>query len=420
MEKTLFSPALFGTVPAISSKSEAHRALICAALSDKPTSIICEYTNNDIDATVSCLNSLGADIVRNGKIFLVNPINEPVENATLDCGESGSTLRFIIPIIAALGVNAKIFMHGRLPSRPLSPLYELLTDNGVRLSAEGSNPLCISGKLKSGNYEIAANVSSQFISGLLFALSLCEGDSTLTLTGKIESKNYIDMTLDAQKMFGAQIEISKNTYKIKGIGKYISRGECKIMGDWSNAAFFLCAGAMSRDSVCVFGIDENSSQGDKKILEVLAAMGANVQIAGDYVTVYPSKLHEANIDASQIPDLVPIIATVASVAEGKTTIYNAGRLRLKESDRIESVCAMIKALGGDITPTSDGMVIVGKPQLDGGTVDSFADHRIVMSAAIASTVCKNPVTIIGYEAVNKSYPDFFSHFDSINTNFETH
>ena len=420
MEKTLFSPALYGTVPAISSKSEAHRALICAALSDKPTNVICEYTNNDIDATVSCLNSLGANIVRNGKAFTVNPIKEPTDNATLDCGESGSTLRFIIPIIAALGVNAKINMHGRLPNRPLSPLYELLSENGVTLSPQGSNPLCISGKLKSGDYEIAANVSSQFISGLLFALSLCEGDSTLTLTGKIESKNYIDMTLDAQKMFGAQIEISENVYKIKGIGKYISQGECKIMGDWSNAAFFLCAGAMSKDSVCVSGIDINSSQGDKKILDVLFSMGANIQIAGDCVTVSPSELlHEASIDAAQIPDLVPIIATVASVAKGKTTIYNAGRLRLKESDRIESICAMITALGGDITPTDDGMVIVGKPQLLGGKVDSFADHRIAMSAAIASTVCKNPVTIVGCEAVNKSYPDFFSHFDSINTNSKT-
>ena len=416
MEKTLFSPSLCGTVPAISSKSEAHRVLICAALSDAPTKIVCEYTNNDIDDTVLCLNSLGANILREGKIFTVNPIVTPTHCATLDCGESGSTLRFMIPIIAALGVNAEIYMHGRLPHRPLSPLYELLKENGVTLSAEGSNPLCVSGKLKSGDYEIAANVSSQFISGLLFALSLCEGDSTLTLTGKIQSKNYIDMTLDAQKMFGAQIEASKNVYKIKGIGKYISPGECKIMGDWSNAAFFLCAGAMSKNHVCVSGIDVNSNQGDKKIIDVLFSMGANIQIAGDRVTVSPSELLcGADIDAAQIPDLVPIIATMASVAEGKTTIYNAERLRLKESDRIESVCAMIQSLGGDITPTSDGMIIVGKKYLEGGIVDSFADHRIAMSAAISSTVCKNPVTIIGCEAVNKSYPDFFSHFDSINT-----
>ena len=416
MEKTLISPALCGTVPAISSKSEAHRALICAALSKSPTKIICEYTNNDIDATVSCLNSLGANIVREGNAFNVDPISVPRDNAELDCKESGSTLRFIIPIICALGVDAKIYMHGRLPSRPLSPLYELLVNNGIKLSPAGSNPLCISGKLKSGDYEIAANISSQFISGLLFALSLLDGDSTLTLTGKIESENYIDMTLDAQKMFGAQIELVGNTYKIKGIGKYVSPDECKIKGDWSNAAFFLCAGAMSRDYVSVSGIDTHSRQGDKKILDVLFSMGANVQIAGDYVTISPSYLHGADVDAAQIPDLVPIIATVASVAEGKTTIYNAGRLRLKESDRIESVCAMISALGGDITPTDDGMVIVGKPQLIGGRVDSFADHRIVMSAAIASTVCKNPVTIIGYEAVNKSYPDFFSHFNSIKKN----
>ena len=417
MEITLKSPSLCGTVPAISSKSEAHRALICAALSDKPTKIICEYTNNDIDATVSCLNSLGANITRNNSIFFVNPISVPTKNAVLDCGESGSTLRFIIPIIAALGVDAKIHMHGRLPNRPLSPLYELLTQNGVTLSSAGLNPLCVSGKLKSGDYEIAADVSSQFISGLLFALSLLDGNSTLTLTGKIESANYIDMTLDAQRKFGAQIELEGNIYKIKGIGKYVSPDECKIMGDWSNAAFFLCAGAMSRDYVCVSGIDTSSRQGDKNIIDVIFSMGANIQIAGDCVTVFQSELlHGANIDASQIPDLVPIIATMASVAEGKTTIYNAGRLKLKESDRIKSVCAMISALGGDITPTDDGMVIVGKPKLSGGTVDSFADHRIAMSAAIASTVCTNPVTIVGCEAVNKSYPDFFTHFNSITKN----
>lgn len=416
MDITLNNPILCGIVPAISSKSEAHRALICAALSDKPTKIICEYTNNDIDATVSCLNSLGANITRDGNIFVIDPISVPTNNAILDCGESGSTLRFIIPIICALGVDAKIYMHGRLPSRPLSPLYELLTENGVTLSSAGSNPLCVSGKLNCGDYKISADVSSQFISGLLFALSLSEGESTLTLTGKIESKNYIDMTTNAQRIFGAQIELEGNTYKIKGIGKYKSPEECKIMGDWSNAAFFLCAGAMSHDYVCVSGIDTSSLQGDKKILDVLFSMGANIQIAGSYVTVSPSKLHAADIDASQIPDLVPIIATMASVAEGTTTIYNASRLRLKESDRIESVCAMINALGGDISPTDDGMVIVGKPQLLGGTVDSYADHRIAMSAAIASTVCKNPVTILGCEAVNKSYPDFFDHFFSININ----
>lgn len=416
MDITLNKPSLCGTIPAISSKSEAHRALICAALSDKPTKIVCTYTNNDIDATVSCLNALGADICRKDGIFFVNPIKEIRQNAILDAGESGSTLRFIIPIIAALGVDATINMHGRLPNRPLSPLRELLSDNGVTLSPEGSNPLCVSGKLYAGNYSIQANVSSQFISGLLFALPLCEGNSTLTLTGKIESENYIDMTLDTQRQFGADIKYENNTFYIKGIGKYASPERVTIMGDWSNAAFFLCAGAVSKDPVCVFGIDKYSRQGDKKILEVLTSMGANIQIAGDYITVFPSMLHEANIDASQIPDLVPIIATMAAVSNGKTTIYNAQRLRLKESDRIESVCAMIRALGGDITPTSDGMVIVGKPELDGGRVDSFSDHRIVMSAAIASTVCKDPVTIIGYEAVNKSYPDFFDHFNSINTN----
>lgn len=411
MDITFNMPSPSGEIRAISSKSEAHRQLICAALSESSTRIICTDTNNDIDATVSCLNSLGANIKRTTDGFLVEPISTPNGNAALDCGESGSTLRFLIPIIAALGISAKITMHGRLPERPLSPLYELLSNNGIQMSPQGENPFCISGKLKSGDYKITANVSSQFISGLLFALSILEGNSTLTLEGKIESKNYIDMTLDAISLFGGNIVCEDNKFIISSKGRFTSPEETVVGGDWSNAAFFLCAGALSNMPVTVTGLDLNSSQGDRAILDVLEKMGAKISKCGDSVTVCRSKLYAIELDASQIPDLVPIIATVASVADGKTVIYNAARLKIKESDRIRSTCQMISALGGNVTPTDDGMHIIGVPALLGGNIDSANDHRIAMSGAIASTVCENPVTINGFEAIKKSYPNFKHDFD---------
>lgn len=410
MNITFNKPSLSGKIRAISSKSEAHRQLICAALSDAPTKIICTDTNNDIDATALCLNSLGASIMRTSYGFFVEPIKAPSNNASLDCGESGSTLRFLIPIIAALGVNAEITMHGRLPERPLSPLYELLLEKGIKLSEKGANPFSVSGKLISGDYTIAANVSSQFISGLLLALSIVEGTSTLTLEGKIESKNYIDMTLDAISLFGGDIICENNKFTIKSKGRFISPKETTVGGDWSNAAFFLCAGALSHDPITVTGLNLNSSQGDKAILDVLGQMGAKVTAYDDSVSVCRDKLCGITLDASQIPDLVPIIATVASVAIGKTVIYNASRLKIKESDRIISTCDMISSLGGNITPTDDGMIIFGVDSLCGGEIDSAADHRIAMSGAIASLVCKNPVTVCGVEAINKSYPAFTDDF----------
>lgn len=406
-------PRLSGQVPAISSKSEAHRALICAALSDKPSDITCTYTNNDILATVSCLNSLGADISYKNGVFHIEPIYEPVADARLDCGESGSTLRFMLPIVAALGVHASIYMSGRLPQRPLSPLYELLSDNGARLSKQGSVPLEVSGRFVGGDYTIAANISSQFISGLLFALPLCSTLSTITLTDKIESEDYISMTLDAQRRFSVDIKQDGAKFIIDAGQRYSPKGNVCIGGDWSNAAFFLCAGALSEDGVCVSGLDLSSHQGDKRILDVLKSMGADITAKNDSVTVKRGELKGIELDASNIPDLVPIIATVASVSRGKSVIYNAGRLRLKESDRIESVCNMLSSLGSDITHTDDGMVIYGKESLAGGRVDSCSDHRIAMSAAIASTVCKNAVVIDNFEAVNKSYPDFKKHFLSL-------
>ena len=402
-------------IKAISSKSEAHRLLICAALADSQTSIVCNDTNDDISATVNCLNSLGAKIVREKNdsgemIYNVSPISELPKTATLDCGESGSTLRFLLPVVAALGVECDIYMHGRLPERPLSPLYELLTKNGVLLSPQGSNPLHVSGKLKSGDYSIAGNISSQFISGLLFALPFTDGNSSLTMTGKLESTPYITMTEQALDLFGSGITNVGNVFYISHKEKLITPKEVIVGGDWSNAAFFLCAGAISPQRVTVEGLDLSSAQGDREIINILKRMGAAISRSDNCITVNRADLFGIEIDASQIPDLVPVISVVASVAMGKTRIYNASRLRLKESDRIQSVCHMLTTLGADITETDDGMIIHGKSKLTGGTVNSYNDHRIAMSAAVASLVCKNPVTVEGIEAVNKSYPAFLSDF----------
>jgi len=415
MEMILNNPTVKTRVRAISSKSEAHRALICAALSDKATKIICTDTNADIDATASCLNSLGAKVRRVPDGFEVKPIDTLSQKALLDCNESGSTLRFMLPLCAALGADCSFIMRGRLASRPLSPLYELLASNGVALSEQGVSPLDITGKLNAGDYSVAANISSQYISGMLFALSVADGESILTLEGKIESAPYIFMTVNTLLAFGADVKFNteRNTFHINGKPRLTSPECFTVGGDWSNAAFYLCAGAIGKNPVTLHNLDKASAQGDRAILSVLIQMGADIRISDREVTVYPSKLHGTDIDAADIPDLVPILSVAASVADGETRIYNASRLRLKESDRIESVCSLLSGIGATIRPTEDGMIICGKPTLPGGEVDSFNDHRIAMSAAIASLVCEGTVKISRFEAINKSYPSFLDGFETV-------
>lgn len=408
MEKIFFDPSLKSRVRAISSKSEAHRALICAALADKKTKILCTDTNADIDATAACLSALGASVARVDGGFEVTPILSVLSGVTLDANESGSTLRFLLPLVSALGADCDIIMRGRLASRPLSPLYELLMDNGVTLSPQGQSPLSLSGRLLAGEYSLRADISSQYISGMLFALSISEAESKLTLCGKLESAPYVMMTLDTLLSFGADIrfDIENGIFYINGKKRLSSPSLFEVGGDWSNAAFPIVAGVIGDHSVTVSGLNPESRQGDREIISVLRGMGARIEVDGLAVTAHPSRLCGVRIDASDIPDLVPILAVAASVAEGETVIYNASRLRLKESDRIESVCATLLALGADISATDDGMIIRGKGRLSGGSVDSFNDHRIAMSAAIASLVCKEQVKIERFEAINKSYPSF--------------
>ena len=402
MDIKIIPSVISGSIEAISSKSFAHRALICACLSQGESRIKINTTSDDIEATVSCLRSLGAVIEKNGSVYTVRPSDFPCENAEIDCRESGSTLRFLLPVICAAGIKTVINGSGRLPERPLSPLKEEL----IRMGAEISDkfPLSVSGRISSGEYTLRGDVSSQFVTGLLMALSFL-GDGKIKLLPPVESRPYIDMTVQVLKQFGADIREENNTF-------YINKSsligcDFTVEGDWSNAAFPLCMGAE------VMSLDPDSTQGDKKIIGVLRKMGADISENNGTFRADVSHLHGCEIDASDIPDAVPVIAAVSSTAEGKTVIYNAGRLRLKESDRIESVCTMLRSLGADISETDDGMVINGKKSLFGGEVDSFNDHRIAMAAAVASVRCENPVIIRNAEAVNKSYPEFFNDFNKL-------
>ncbi len=422
MDIAITPKKLDGSIFAIPSKSVAHRLLICAAFADAPSDIEVNRTNDDIEATVSCLNSMGADISYTDGIYHVVPVNRShvLTDIEADCGESGSTLRFLLPVIGALGLNAKIKMHGRLPERPLSPLKELLVEKGMKINRQGDT-LCCSGTLSGDTYKIDGGVSSQFISGLMFALPLIDGDSKIVITGNTESQNYIDMTYNALKAFDADIEKHENTFNIKS-KKFKSPKKLSVEGDWSNGAFWLCASLISnkldgKSKIAVKGLDLNSAQGDRSICDVIKSLGGTVQSEENLICT-ADRLSGCVTDARHIPDLVPVICAVASISEGKTTIINAKRLRLKESDRIESVYNALSALGAHIHTTDDGLVISGKDKLTGGTVDGSGDHRIVMTAAVASIACDNKVIIKGAQAVNKSYPDFWEDFKKLGGKFE--
>jgi 3-phosphoshikimate 1-carboxyvinyltransferase len=400
---------LSGTLDAISSKSFAHRLLICAALADRPTRISLNGFSDDINATIRCLKAMGCGIVVQDNALLVEPLGKQrPPSVVLDCGESGSTARFLLPLAAHLFESFTLTGSGRLPGRPFAPLCSALTGAGCSFDND-TLPLTGTGKIRAGDFSIAGDVSSQFISGLLFALPLLDGDSSVALTTPLQSVGYVDMTIEVLALFGIEIEMRECGFGVKGNSRYRSPGEAKTEGDWSNAAFFLCMGALGGE-VSLRGLSPKSTQGDREVIDILRRFGANTNTGDASCTVTAGTLRAISIDASQIPDLVPVLAVVASVAQGETRIFNAQRLRIKESDRIKSTFDLLSGLGADVRITEDGLEIRGKEKLAGGTVDGSGDHRIVMAAATAACACENPVVVRGYEAVNKSYPSFFGDY----------
>ena len=348
MDIKIFPTRLKGTINAIPSKSQAHRLLICAAFADKPTTIICPQTNRDIEATVQCLNALGAKVQAVECGYYVTPIAHIPTEAILPCGESGSTLRFILPIAGALGVNTTLELAGRLPERPLSPLWEEMERMGCKLQRPEKNIVTCTGQLKSGLYRIDGSISSQFISGLLFALSLLKGDSTIELNGSVQSRPYINMTRLAMEQFG----VKSDNLHISGNQKYVSTGTVTVEGDWSNAAFFLTANTLGNE-VVINNLNQASPQGDRAILSCLNQLKENTVIS-----------------AADIPDLVPILS-VAACRNG-CTFTDIQRLRLKESDRVQAVITMLESLGVQSEATESQLTVFpGKFQIDSADLFFF-------------------------------------------------
>ena len=409
--KALISPApLCGTVSAPPSKSAGHRSLICAALSDGEVKIENLGESNDMTATINALTALGATIQRDGLTATLTPVKHYNKDLTIDFLESGSTARFLIPVAVALGCENITFCgQGRLPERPFGTIAEVLRKNGVTCSSD-TLPMTVSGQLKPGKFTLPGDISSQYISGLLLALSIIEGESEIHLTTPLQSKDYVLMTINELRVFGAEIEVFEDKFTIKGKTS-LTAIDRTVESDWSQAAFHLVAGAVGGE-VTVTGVNLNSLQGDKEIVELLRRFGAEITVDSNSVTAKKSSLKGIKIDASQIPDLVPILAIAASFAEGETVIYNAERLRIKESDRLFETALRLKSFGIDVTETDDGLKIVGGKPI-GANITSANDHRIVMAFSVMAAYSKVVSTIENAEAINKSYPLFFKDFSSL-------
>ena len=398
-----------GTVAAPPSKSDVHRAILCAALSKGVCTITPVALSEDIKATISCVESLGAVTRMENRTLTVDGSGMfQKKTATLHCGESGSTLRFLIPVAAAGGVNAVFTGAGRLPERPIGIYTDALPKAGVQCDTAGGLPLTISGQLRGGEFKIPGDVSSQFISGLLFALPLLPRDSRIVLTTPVQSVGYINMTIRTMAKFGVEIGVMDDGWYIRGNQRYVP-SDYRTDGDWSQAAFFMTAGAIGGD-VTVTGANIDSAQGDRRIAALLREFGAEVIQDGGTVRVRRGELKAIEIDASQIPDLVPILAVCASFAKGTTRIVNAARLRIKESDRLQTTAALLNSLGGRVKELPDGLEITDVEKLAGGHADGCNDHRIVMSAAVCAARSAGKITCTDAMSINKSYPGFYGDY----------
>jgi len=406
---------LSGKITAPPSKSMAHRAIICAALAQGECRVTNIELSDDMIVTINAMRTFGAqvDIVDDGnrKKLIIHGIGNRkiTKKPDIDCNESGSSLRFLIPMALDIAHGARFTGKGHLPERPLGTYKKMFSQKGIEWKqGEKSLPLEISGELKSGLYELAGDVSSQYITGLLFALPRLAGDSQIKITGKFESRQYVDLTLQMLKRYGVSIEKTEDGFFVPG-GQEYKPADYQVEGDWSQSAFLILEG-MFGDGVNISGLKADSLQGDSAIVSILQKMGADIAWQGGVLEARESSLAPLDVDVSQCPDLAPAIAAAMSVAHGKSTIFGGARLKVKESDRIMSVANALNGLGADVTPTDDGMIINGKNKLSGGSADAPNDHRIAMMVGAISSKCMGEIKLSGSRNVNKSYPSFWEDF----------
>lgn len=400
---------LHGEVKMPPSKSVAHRMIIAAALANGRSAITNLSPSEDILATMDCIRALGAEISFEGNTAVIEGFSsKSPDKAVLDCHESGSTLRFLIPVACALGANATFIGSGRLPQRPITPLTDEFPKHGISFdfsSAESGSslPCSVSGRLTAGRFEIRGDISSQFITGLLFALPLHNGDSEIVLTSPLQSKPYVDITISVLRDFGCVVSETESGYFVKG-NQRLAPFSGAVEGDYSQSAFFYVANAIGSE-LKIGGLNENSAQGDKQIVEICEKFA---QSCGE----------PFEIDCSDIPDLVPILSVLACFGKGKSRITNVARLRIKECDRLAAMEECLNAVGGKVTSGADHLEIEGVSALNGGMIDSHNDHRIAMSMAIAATRCVEPLIIRGAECVRKSFPNFFEVYGALGGEIE--
>lgn len=386
-----------------------HRSIIGASLSSGISVLNRMVFSEDINATISAVRTLGADIEVKGSTLVINGGKHGShEKAVIDCRESGSTLRFMIPVSLLFRDEVTFTGRGRLSERPITSYIEAFSSHCVSFSSDRL-PVTVRGRLVPGTYEIDGGISSQFVTGLLLALPLLEGDSYIRIQNKLESKGYVDITIEEMRKFGVTVEnIDYSVFYIPGNQKYIS-SHLSMEGDYSQAAFWLAAGALSGPIKCA-GLNNSSVQGDSVILKILSEMGAQISLDAEGISISRSPIRGITVDVSDCPDLAPAIAVLGALAKGETRIVNAARLRVKESDRLKAIVTELSKLGAEIWENEDSIIIHGKKALYGGRVSSWNDHRIAMALAVASIGCIQPVIIDGYESINKSYPHFFEDF----------
>lgn len=411
MNRVLSPGPRTGRVTVPGSKSRAHRLFLAAALGHTPVQLTCRGLSDDLLATLSCLEALGAQVESvKGDCFTLVPLSAPpTGEILLPCGESGTTLRFLLPLVGALGTEAVFQRRGRLPRRPLEPLLAELKRHGMTIRAQGDD-LFVKGQLTPGDYALPGHISSQFISGLLLALPLLPGHSTLTLTSPPQSAPYIALTEQVLRQGGVTLHRSENAYAIPGGQGYALPSPQVVEGDWSAAAPFLCIGALRSAGVTVTGLTLPSLQGDSVLPALLQKMGAEVEASPQGVTVRAGTLRAITVDAGPIPDLIPPLCALCAVARGESRIRNARRLRDKESDRLQGVAELLNGLGGKLTVDGDDLRIFGVPRLQGGTADPRRDHRLAMAAAVAASACAGPLTVLDSDCVQKSYPAFWADY----------
>ena len=402
MIKTVSPASLSGTLDVMPSKSASHRAVMMAALCEAPTELAPLQHSRDIEATLACAKGLGLGCSTVPAL------------RTLDCGESGSTLRFFIPLALDGRGPVRLIGHGRLMQRPLDVYEQLFVPRGVRWSLSG-DALTVEGRLQSGEFALRGDVSSQFITGLLLALPQLDGESVIRITTPLESRAYVELTRRVQAAFGiASHWQDEQTLRIPGGQTPVSPGTYAIEGDWSHAAFYLVAGALGHAGpITLRRLDEHSAQGDRAIVDILRSMGARIESHPDGLTVFPSALHAADVDVSQVPDLTPVLAVAMAGAQGTSRITGAARLRIKESDRLSAIAHALTACGADVRELADGLVIRGGTRLHGASVEGCNDHRIVMAMAVAAAFSDGEIAITDAQSVAKSAPAFWEEYASL-------